>query len=261
GALADAQAPRFAPGPPRLRRRFARAHRCRRDDLPRAESAPSAPARRPAGRRRPRPRYRAYAGARTRPELPADARGPPARPRPSRPAGDRGPRVSARGGGPGRVAPRRRRAPRRAGGEDSRGRLPLPREPARCGRSHPSRRRQVAGRRPVRSISVWEGAAVRLEGRQVVVEPLSPGHEQGLYAAAVESDWSLMQYNASRSPEVFHAWLEDALDRTRAGLEVAFATIDHQSGRPIGSTRYLALRREHRGLEIGWTWLARSAWG
>src|SRR5262249_55471353 len=91
--------------------------------------------------------------------------------------------------------------------------------------------------------------------------PLSPGHEQGLYAAAVESDWSLMQYNASRSPEVFHAWLEDALDRTRAALEVAFATIDHQSGRPIGSSRHLALRRQHPGLEIGWTWLARSAWG
>ena len=29
----------------------------------------------------------------------------------------------------------------------------------------------------------------------------------------------------------------------------------------VGSTRFLALRPEHRSLEIGWTWLAPSAWG
>jgi RimJ/RimL family protein N-acetyltransferase len=29
----------------------------------------------------------------------------------------------------------------------------------------------------------------------------------------------------------------------------------------VGSTRYLTLRPEHRGLEIGWTWLASSRWG
>ena len=29
----------------------------------------------------------------------------------------------------------------------------------------------------------------------------------------------------------------------------------------LGSTRYLALRPEHRSLEIGWTWLTPEAWG
>ena len=33
-----------------------------------------------------------------------------------------------------------------------------------------------------------------------------------------------------------------------------------RDGEPLGSTRYLSLRPEHRGLEIGWTWLTRSAW-
>ena len=33
------------------------------------------------------------------------------------------------------------------------------------------------------------------------------------------------------------------------------------TGTAVGSTRYLALRPEHRSLEIGWTWLAPSAWG
>jgi RimJ/RimL family protein N-acetyltransferase len=52
-----------------------------------------------------------------------------------------------------------------------------------------------------------------------------------------------------------------ALERTEAGLELAFATILRQTGTAVGSTRYLALRPEHRSLEIGWTWLACSAWG
>ena len=37
--------------------------------------------------------------------------------------------------------------------------------------------------------------------------------------------------------------------------------MDAGSGSPLGSTRYLALRPEHRGLEIGWTWLSSAAWG
>jgi RimJ/RimL family protein N-acetyltransferase len=34
--------------------------------------------------------------------------------------------------------------------------------------------------------------------------------------------------------------------------------IGRAPGRAIGSTRYLDIRREHRGLEIGWTWLGRA---
>ena len=32
-------------------------------------------------------------------------------------------------------------------------------------------------------------------------------------------------------------------------------------GREVGSTRYLNYVPEHRRVEIGWTWLRRSAWG
>ena len=32
-------------------------------------------------------------------------------------------------------------------------------------------------------------------------------------------------------------------------------------GRVVGSTRFLALRPEHRSVEIGWTWLDPSVWG
>ncbi len=98
-------------------------------------------------------------------------------------------------------------------------------------------------------------------GRIVVLEPLAPEHEPGLRAAARDPDiWRWMPWDAALTPETFHAWLEDALARSRDGLEAAFAVLSASSGEPIGSTRFLALRPEHRGLEIGWTWLEARAW-
>jgi RimJ/RimL family protein N-acetyltransferase len=66
-----------------------------------------------------------------------------------------------------------------------------------------------------------------------------------------------MPYDPSGSRESFHVWLEDALAATSAKTEAAFATVDVATGKPVGSTRYLTLRPEHRGLEIGWTWLGK----
>jgi RimJ/RimL family protein N-acetyltransferase len=34
-----------------------------------------------------------------------------------------------------------------------------------------------------------------------------------------------------------------------------------RDGEIVGSTRFLALRPEHRSVEIGWTWLHPSVWG
>jgi N-acetyltransferase len=108
----------------------------------------------------------------------------------------------------------------------------------------------------------WEGIAPRLEGAVVVVEPLAPAHEDGLWEAASDpSVWRWMPVNAIESRETFAAWFAEAVERTAAGLDQAFAVLDAGTGAPLGSTRYLALRPEHRGLEIGWTWLSVDAWG
>jgi len=107
---------------------------------------------------------------------------------------------------------------------------------------------------------VWDGLATRLEGEIVVLEPLAAGHEQGLYEAARDMDWSWMFVDAGRSREAFARYFESALAGAVAGIEVPFATLDASTGEPIGSTRFLTLRPEHRGLEIGWTWLRRARW-
>jgi RimJ/RimL family protein N-acetyltransferase len=107
---------------------------------------------------------------------------------------------------------------------------------------------------------MWKDLAARLEGELVALEPLGREHEPGLYEAAQDMDWTWMPVRADASRDAFRAWLQDALTRTEVGLDVALVTVAAQTGAPIGSTRYLNLRPEHRGLEIGWTWLRRSSW-
>jgi N-acetyltransferase len=106
----------------------------------------------------------------------------------------------------------------------------------------------------------WSELTARLDGQAIVLEPLEARHEQGLFTAAQHAEiWQwLAPIGGSR--EYFSAWFLASLEESAAGREGVFATVDRRSGEPIGSTRYLNLRPAHRGLEIGWTWLAPSAW-
>ena len=109
----------------------------------------------------------------------------------------------------------------------------------------------------------WEPLTARMEGELVVVEPLAAEHEEGLLAAGHDREmWSYLTSfpGAYETAERFHRWMEETLAATAAGDEGAWAIIERASARPIGSTRYLALRPEHRSLEIGWTWLGRPWW-
>jgi RimJ/RimL family protein N-acetyltransferase len=108
----------------------------------------------------------------------------------------------------------------------------------------------------------WQGLARRLEGRRVVLEPLLPDHEDGLWRAARDPEiWRWMTSAAAASREAFAAWTASALAAAQRGTEAPFAVLDARDGSPVGSTRYLSLRPEHGGLEIGYTWYARAAWG
>jgi len=107
---------------------------------------------------------------------------------------------------------------------------------------------------------VWPDLTRRLEGELVVLEPLDARHERDLLEASGDPEiWRWMP-SPITGPAELTAWLELGIAETRAGREGAFATVDRATGKAIGSTRYLALRQEHRGLEIGWTWLGRAWW-
>lgn len=98
---------------------------------------------------------------------------------------------------------------------------------------------------------------VTLEGHAVRIEPLGLEHAEDLYAAAQDPDiWRYMPANPSGSLEALRRWIGEALDARAAGAEMPFAVVDRESGRAVGSTRYLDIHPRDFGLEIGWTWLA-----
>jgi N-acetyltransferase len=101
-----------------------------------------------------------------------------------------------------------------------------------------------------------------LAGRIVRLEPLAASHVDDLWQASRDPlAWRWLSIPMPRDRVEWDAWMGDALARAEAGLELPFATVLAATGRAVGSTRYLALRPEHRSVEIGWTWLAPSVWG
>ena len=104
----------------------------------------------------------------------------------------------------------------------------------------------------------WE--APTLEGRLVRLEPLAKRHVAGLWEASRDArTWRWLPIPQPQRPEELEAWVDDALARAAAGLDLPLVT--QREGAIVGSTRFLALRPEHRSVEIGWTWLHPSAWG
>jgi N-acetyltransferase len=108
---------------------------------------------------------------------------------------------------------------------------------------------------------VFAGLAERLEGEIVVLEPLSAEHADGLKVAAADPEiwhWGTLRAD---EPDNFALWLNAALAAAGEGREAPFAILLRATGEAVGSTRYMSLRPEHRGLEIGHTWNARRVWG
>jgi N-acetyltransferase len=99
-----------------------------------------------------------------------------------------------------------------------------------------------------------------LEGKRIRLEPLHERHAPDLHALCNDPRiWEFtFQPNPLTSLVRTQRWVADAGE---APDTVAFAIIDKPSGAAIGSTRYLEISPEHRKLEIGWTFLARSHWG
>ena len=107
---------------------------------------------------------------------------------------------------------------------------------------------------------MWQQLMQRLEGGLISLEPIREEHREPLRAAAADPViWAWMQIDGSE-PEGFDRWFAHALREAAAEREAPFVTIRREGGPVLGSTRYMTLRPEHRGVEIGNTWLARSAW-
>jgi N-acetyltransferase len=107
-------------------------------------------------------------------------------------------------------------------------------------------------------MGVW--TAPTLEGRIVRLEPLAAAHGDGLWLASRDPrTWRWLSIVQPQTRETWDTFVQQALDAAAAGTEIPLVTIRRDE--IVGSTRFLALRPEHRSVEIGWTWLHPSAWG
>lgn len=95
----------------------------------------------------------------------------------------------------------------------------------------------------------------------MVLEPLRADHAEALYQAARPPViWDWWPFNPAADRASFERWVDDAIRAGARGRQVHFATLEAGSGRALGATSFCTLRPEHRGLEIGWTWLTPAAW-
>jgi N-acetyltransferase len=99
----------------------------------------------------------------------------------------------------------------------------------------------------------WIGP-VTLRGPWVEMTPLAPGHAGDLHACADESCFQfLWDMPTSWDEAAFRSYIERSI---ASPGRMALAIIDRESGRAIGTSSYMDVQPEHRGLEIGFTWIA-----
>ncbi|HVF87829.1 MAG TPA: GNAT family protein [Pyrinomonadaceae bacterium] len=100
--------------------------------------------------------------------------------------------------------------------------------------------------------------SVTLEGKYVRLEPLTLNHHAALCEVGLDEDlwrWTLARVE---TPDDLRRYIRAALDEGVSGVSLPFATIEKQTGRAVGSTRFGNIDRANRRLEIGWTWVARN---
>ena len=96
-----------------------------------------------------------------------------------------------------------------------------------------------------------------LVGELLEVRPLTPEDWESLFAVAADPlIWEQHPVRDRYQEEVFKEFFREALESGGA-----FAVIDRETQKTIGSSRYFGFDPGKREIEIGWTFLARSHWG
>jgi RimJ/RimL family protein N-acetyltransferase len=98
---------------------------------------------------------------------------------------------------------------------------------------------------------------VTLKGNYVRLEPLSYSHHADLCKVGLDKELWKVTMTLIRTPEEMKKYIGTAIREQAEGKSLPFAIVDTASSKAIGSTRYGNIDTAHRGVEIGWTWIAR----
>lgn len=105
----------------------------------------------------------------------------------------------------------------------------------------------------------WLAAAPTLEQGNIRLEPLSIEHLQGLITATQDGELWNIRVTSAPHPDQVAAYIEHALQQHEQQQRQAFAVINTQTGKVLGTSSYHDIVPNIRRLEIGYTWYAASA--
>jgi N-acetyltransferase len=108
-------------------------------------------------------------------------------------------------------------------------------------------------------MALWTEPPI-LEGKNIKLIPLREAHSDLLWDAASYKE--IWEFTASKiySLEEMKADIRKAERLEKEGKTLAFAVSSKETGRLIGSTRYLDILPENKTLEIGSTWYTPEVW-
>lgn len=98
---------------------------------------------------------------------------------------------------------------------------------------------------------------VTLEGHGVRLEPLDPGHEAALQAAAADGALWELWYTSVPRPEETAGYIATALAMRDDGHRMPWVVRERGSGAIVGTTSYHDIMPAIDRVEIGYTWYAR----
>ena len=97
-----------------------------------------------------------------------------------------------------------------------------------------------------------------LEGDTIALLPLDASHKDALLTSAKDGILWELWYTSVPSSATINNYLDKALAEKENGQAYPFVVFHKKTKQIIGSTRYYNLQPEHRRLEIGYTWYAKS---
>lgn len=100
---------------------------------------------------------------------------------------------------------------------------------------------------------------VTLSARGLLLCPLGLEHAAGLAAAAADGELWKLRITSVPEPEHAQAYIETALTMRAEGHRFAFAVMEAQTGRVLGTSSYHDIVPAIKRLEIGYTWYAKSS--
>ena len=100
--------------------------------------------------------------------------------------------------------------------------------------------------------------SVILEGDFVRLEPLSNTHKDELCEAIFDGELWKLHVTLVPHPKNIDVFLTNAFEAYEIGDGITFATIDKETNKVVGSTRFMKSNAPNKRIEVGFTFLGKS---